>query len=384
MPDATGGVPAASGAVLTIDLDAIAENWRQLSARAKGAECAGVVKANAYGLGAGRVAPALAAAGCRSFFVATIDEGIALRRSLFEACRPSATAPAPAIYVLNGVLPGTEADVADEGLIPVLNTFAQVEAWSALAGRLDRALPAALHIDTGMSRLGLAADELARLKADLRPLAAIRLVLLMSHLACADEPGHPLNDGQRARFLAAVAGLPRARLSLANSSGICLGPACHFDMVRPGAALYGVNPQPLEANPMRHTVVLQGRILQVREIDSPQTVGYGATHRAQSRARIATVAVGYADGYHRALSNRGSGFIEGMRVPLVGRVSMDLVTFDVSAAAAARPGAFVELIGPNLPVDTVARDAGTIGYEILTALGPRYHRRYVGMGASAP
>jgi alanine racemase len=201
---------------------------------------------------------------------------------------------------------------------------------------------------------------------------------VISHLACADTPDHPLNDQQRTRFAAAAQRLPGVPAGLAASSGIFLGPPYHFDLVRPGAALYGVNPQPDRPNPLRQVVRLSGKILQVREIDRGESVGYGAAHVMKTAGRAATVAVGYADGWLRSLSHRGCGYIAGKRVPLLGRVSMDLVTFDVSAVdpALAHPGAMIELLGEHYGVDDAAADAGTIGYEVLTALGGRYHRIY--------
>ena len=373
---------AGAGAVLTIDLDAIAANYRLLRDRAAPAECAAVVKANGYGLGAEKVAPALAAAGCRTFFVAHVDEGIAVRGALAEASGGIAPESEPAVYVLNGPPRDAETVLAEHRLTPVLNSLADVDAWSAFARRSGVPRAAALHVDTGMSRLGLPPAERAVLREDATRLDGVRLTHVMSHLACADEPDHPLNARQLDAFAAARAAFPRTAASLANSSGVFLGPRYHADMVRPGAALYGVAPVPGEPNPMAQVVRLQGKILQVREIDSPGTVGYGATHLAGGRETIATVAVGYADGYLRALSNRGSGYIGEIRVPLVGRVSMDLITFDVSAVpeSLARPGAMVDVIGPRNPIDLIAAEAGTIGYEILTSLGARYHRVYQGGG----
>ncbi len=251
---------------------------------------------------------------------------------------------------------------------------------SAPARATGRALPAAIHIDTGMNRLGLPAPEADVLATEPDRLIGIDVRLVMSHLACADEPDHPLNSEQLTAFTAARTQLPTAPASLANSSGIFLGTPYHFDLVRPGAALYGVNPTPGRTNPMRQVIRLQGKILQVREIDAPRTVGYGATHRAAGSTRVATVAVGYADGFLRSLSNRGSARIGGQQVSLIGRVSMDLSTFDVTRVPreAAHPGALIDLIGADLSIDDVADAAGTIGYEILTALGHRYHRVYSG------
>ena len=361
------------GAILTIDLDAIAANYRLLRGKLAGANCAAVVKADAYGLGVGQVAPALAAVGCKTFFVALVDEAIALRQHLGQAD----------IHVFNGLAPGSETAFAQHRLTPVLNSLAEIEAWSLFSKVSERPLAADIHIDTGISRLGLPPEELDILAAEPQRLDNIQVDIVMSHLACADEPDHPLNRQQldafrKARRIAAAA----RRASLANSSAIFLGPDYHFDLVRPGAALYGVGPLPGKSNPMAQVVSLQGKILQIRSVDTPQTVGYGATHSVARRQRIATVAAGYADGFLRSLSNRGNGYVGDIRVPIVGRVSMDLVAFDVSnlPAEAAKPGAVVDLIGPHNPIDRIAAEAGTIGYEVLTGLGSRYHRVYSGGG----
>jgi alanine racemase len=364
--------PAEAASVLEIDLGAIAANWRALRDRVAPAECAAVVKADAYGLGAATVAPVLAAAGCRTFFVAHLGEGAALRAVL----------PAPEIAVLNGLLPGTEAVFAEHRLIPVLNDLGQLERWRAF-GDPARRPPAILHVDTGMARLGLSPAEAAVVADEPERLAGVALRAVMSHLACADETGHPLNRIQLGRFAAARAGLPRAPASLAASSGIFLGEAYHFDLARPGVALYGVNPTPGAPNPMSQVVVLKARILQVRDVDPGATVGYGATHRFDRPSRVATVAAGYADGMLRSASNRGVAVIGGQKVPFVGRVSMDLITLDVSGLdpAQVRPGEFAQLIGKGHDVDDVARASGTIGYEVLTSLGRRYHRVYREAGA---
>lgn len=367
----------AFAAVLTIDLDAIRANWRQLAERTAPAQCAAVVKADAYGLGAARVAPALARAGCRQFFVAQLGEGVALRQALREKAA-NAT-----IFVLNGMMESERLSFDANGLVPCLNDLGQVERWSRHARRRERALPAALHLDTGMNRLGLPADELETLAGEPERLTGIELRLVMSHLACADEPDHPLNRRQLDRFRAAAARLPHARLSLAASAGIFLGRDYHFDLARPGVALYGANPTPGAPNPMAQAVRLQGKILQVRRVDRGETVGYGAAHRFTRPCRLATVGVGYADGFLRSSSDRGSAVLGGVAAPIVGRVSMDLITLDVSDAPdeLARPGAMVDLIGGDgrgRSLEDVAADAGTIAYEILTALGRRYERRYLG------
>lgn len=368
---ATAGALARAGAILEIDLSAIADNWRQLASRLRpGAHCAAVVKADAYGLGMARVAPALAAAACRLFFVATLDEGLTLRRLL----------PNAEIAVLNGLLPATEGEFRRARLIPVLNDLGQIAAWRRSAA--TRALPSMIHIDTGMARLGLPPDELARLIAEPERLAGLTLRALLSHLACAEDEDHPHNAEQLATFRAALARLPPAPVSLAASSGIFLGSKFHFDIARPGVALYGANPTPRHPNPMTQVIRLKGKILQVRDVDRGQGVGYGSAHRMERAGRIATVAVGYADGWLRS-SHSGSAGIAGQRVPVIGRISMDLLTLDVTGIdpALCCPGAFVDLIDEQHGVDDVAAAAGTISYEILTALGRRHHRIYRGEAA---
>jgi alanine racemase len=359
-----------AGGVLAIDLAGVVANWRLLSQLVAPASCAAVVKADAYGLGAAAVAMALAGAGCRRFFVATLDEAVSLRATLPKAVE---------IAVFNGPVRGSAAVFAANGLVPVLNDPGQVAEWEQEAAK-HGPLPAMLQVDTGMARLGLTLRELEGLADRLCRPGAIRWHGLISHLACADEPEHPLNAQQRTRFVAARCRLGGMPASLAASSGIFLGRAYHFDFVRPGAALYGVNPRAGAPNPMRQIVRLEGRILQIREVDAGQPVGYGAAHVMPAAGRLATVAVGYADGWLRSLSHRGSGRIGGVRVPLLGRVSMDLAVFDVSTVepSQARPGALIELLGEAYGVDAAAADAGTIGYEILTALGRRYHRIYCG------
>ena len=361
-----------AGAILTIDLDALAANWRALADRVRPAQCAAVVKANAYGIGAERAVPALAAAGCRCFFVAHAAEGIAVRTVAPEDAE---------IYVLNGAPPGAERDLAHHRLVPVLNGLGDIDAWRAVAADFG-GLPAIVHIDTGITRLGLCEADVAELAAEPERFAGIALRHAMSHLACADQPDHPLNREQLDRFNRLRARLPAAPASFANSSGIFLGPDYHFDLARPGVALYGGNPTPGDANPMAEVVRLQGRILQVHDVDSPTTVGYGATHKIGGRGRIATIPVGYADGYLRALGGKAFGFIGNTPVPVVGRVSMDLITFDVSALAPDRcgPGTLVDLIGGGARIDDVATAGGTISYELLTGLGDRYHRIYHGNG----
>jgi alanine racemase len=364
-------VPPAAGGVLTIDLAAIRANYALLRSRLSGAVCAAVVKADAYGLGAARVAPALAEAGCRHFFVAHLDEAIALRPYVPTGAE---------VFVLNGLPPGAEAAALAHHVTPVLNSLAQVDAWAESARACGRALPAVLQVDTGMSRLGLSRAEIGLLAEDAHLLDGIALDCVMSHLACAEQPDHPLNAEQLDRFRSLRRKLPPTAASLANSSGIFLGPEYHFDLARPGAALYGIAPVAGQPNPMRQVVRLHGRLVQVREIEAGAAVGYGATWRANGPRRIATVSVGYADGFPRNLGNCGNAFIGANEVPLVGVVSMDTATFDVSNMPPdmLQPGSLIELIGDRNPLDSVARRVGTIGYEIPTRLGHRYHRRYIG------
>lgn len=361
-----------AGAILTVDLAAISANWRGLrdAGRAAGhpVECAAVLKADAYGTGATVVGPRLARDGCRHFFVAHIDEGIALRAVL----------PDLPIYVLNGLLAGTEPDFVEHGLTPVLNHLGQLNAWRAAAQRFNRALDAVIHIDTGMHRLGFGPEESQVLVNERGRLRGLRLALLMSHLVISEEPGNPINGEQLSRFRSFVRAMPGAPASLANSSGIFLGPDYHFDLLRPGAALYGINPRPGEPNPMLTTVRLDARILQTRVIDALQTVGYGAAWRSARPSRVATIALGYADGFFRNLINRAHVHLAGHRVPVIGRISMDLVTIDVTDVPEAdcQPGAVVEVLGDHTTTDDLADHARTNAYEIMTALGRRYARFY--------
>jgi alanine racemase len=352
-------------ATLTIDLEAIAANWRLLH-EMHAAPVAAVVKADGYGLGAAQVAARLFREGVRRFFVAHPDEGRALRLAL----------PGALIGILNGLWPGEDRALAEDRLVPVLGSLDEIARWQALARARGHALSALIHIDTGMNRLGLDARELARLAAEPSRLDGIRLRYWMTHLARSEAPSDPRNAEQRARFAASCARLPPAPISIANSSGIFLGEAFRSDLARPGAALYGINPTPGRPNPMRPVARLAARVLQLREVASGEAVGYEATWVAARPTRVATVSVGYADGYLRALSNLGEARFDGRAVPLIGRVSMDLATFDVTDHPAVRVGSELMLLGPGLDADAVAARAGTNGYEILTSLGARYRRRY--------
>lgn len=380
---------------LVVDLDAVARNWLYLQKKLQnGADCAGVVKADAYGLGAAAVSRALFAQGCRHFFVAKWDEGNAVRQALAAVAAsfphsPVSEAPvvvdAPAVYVLEGPRGAPAADYIQSGLIPVLNSLPDMLYWAEAAAGAGRRLPAVIHVDTGMNRLGLAAAEVSTLAADHADLfKALDIRYVMSHLACADEPAHPLNAEQLASFHKLTAALNRPlRYSFANSGGIFLGADYHFDLARPGCALYGINPTGQPENPMAPVVTLEARILQTRRIDSPATVGYGASYRVAPPVKCATVSIGYADGYLRSLTGRGQVYVRGQKCPVIGRVSMDSIVIDITQAAAdIAPGEAVEILGPHRLVDDVAAEAGTIGYEILTGLGRRTPRHYTG-GQSA-
>ena len=362
-------------AILTIDLDALAANYRRLRDLAPSAECAAVVKADAYGLGMAQAAPALARAGCRTFFVATLGEATALRALLPDAI----------IYVFSGLMPGTAELYRAADLRPVLNSAEEIKEWASFCASRGEPLPCAVHIDTGMNRLGLSADEVDQV-ANARDLwHAMTLSLVMSHLACADEPDHPKSETQRKMFDRLRARLPRALASLANSAGILLGPDFAYDVVRPGIALYGGHPRRHGRNPFHPVVHLKGRVLQVRNVAPGESVGYGATRTMSRPSRIAVVSVGYADGLFRSLSAKDgedglAAYFGSHAAPILGRVSMDLITIDVSSVPEdiSHRGAWVELIGPNAPAHTVADRAGTIDYEVLTNLGRRALRRYIG------
>lgn len=364
-----------AAAVLTIDLGALAENWRALARRVAPARCAAVVKADAYGLGATAVVRSLLHAGCREFFVALVDEGIRLRESLDGAWPADAR-----LHVLHGALPGAEDDCLAHDLVPVLNSADQVARWQAAARRKGRTLPAALQVDTGMARLGLAPAALTRLADAPDGLAGIAPSLVMSHLVSAEDPQDPMSRHQLGRFRPWRERFPAAWGCLANSSGIFLGTEFHFDLVRPGAALYGVAPVYGQPNPMRPVVRVQARLIQWREIEAGEGVGYNHAWRAQRTTRLATVSVGYADGYLRSASNRSRLRFNGVPVPLVGRVSMDTVTVDVTEVDATLlgPGALFDVVDEVQDINALAQEAGTNAYEILTSLGARYRRQYRG------
>lgn len=355
---------------LTIDLGAISDNYLSLQRMAPAARTAAVVKADAYGLGARMVAPVLYDAGCRDFFVAHIDEALDLRLTI---------AADASIYVLNGLQPGNETTCAAMSITPVLNSPEQIARWAAHAGQLGKQLPAAIQVDTGMSRLGLAPQELAAIAADRTLLEGVDIRFVMSHLACADEPEHAANASQLAVMRKASALFDGVPVCFANSGGVFLGADYHNALMRPGIALYGGAPSVLAPNPMKPVVRLDVAVVQTRTVPARSIVGYGASLVTQGETRLATIAAGYADGLPRSLSGRGAAFYNGIRLPFAGRVSMDSIILDISALpeGTLTLGSRVELIGPNRTLEEVAEEAGTISYEILTGLGRRYRRQYI-------
>lgn len=371
-PHITSPKRLGSQALLTIDLDALVANFRAIAARAAPAQCAAVVKADAYGIGLVPAAQALSSAGCASFFVAHVAEAVRLRAALGDA-------PAQ-IYCLNGV----SDDAAEIQMLlgaqafPVIGSMFEWAAWVKHAP----GHAAALHVDTGMNRLGMSAQE-AKAIADTPEAACVTLVL--SHFASSEERDNPMNAAQIAAFEAVRQLFSNARASLANSSGVFLPTAPHYDLVRAGYALYGGNPTPGAPNPMQRVVSVHAPIIQVRDVEAGAMVGYNSTWRAPSRRRLATIGIGYADGLLRSASGTqeklaAQVYLGDIACPVVGRISMDLSVIDVTEASleATTPGAMVELLGGHISVDELAARANTIGYEILTSLSRRYFRQYVG------
>jgi alanine racemase len=363
-----------AGGILSIDLAAIEANWKKLAGMTIPVECAAVVKGDAYGCGLEPVARKLAKAGCRTFFVADVTEARQVR----------AIAPEAVVYVLNGLMPGSAGAFAKDNLRPIINSTTELAEWDAFVATKGWRGGAALHVDTGMNRLGVSIDEAIAIAPRIQS-ENHGFALLMSHLACAETPDHPLNDKQIRLFREIRIMYRGVPSSLANSSGIFLGGTLYCDLVRPGVALYGANPTPGKPNPMRPVAELKGRIIQVRNINKGDTVGYGATFTAARASRLAVIAVGYADGFLRSAGASkskpaGEVVVAGKRCPIAGRVSMDLFAVDVTDLpdGAARRGDFATLIGDGMSVDDLAAGMGTVGYEVLTHLGRRYHRVYKG------
>jgi alanine racemase len=373
MPTAAAD-PTEAGGILTIDLGALAANWKTLASTTVPVECAAVVKGDGYGCGLEPVTRTLSRAGCSTFFVADVAEGRRVRAVASDA----------AIYVLNGLIPGSAQAFAADYLRPVINSATELAEWDAFVATRNWRGGAALHVDTGMNRLGITLEEAVAIAPRLQS-ENHGFTLVMSHLACAEIPDHPMNDRQIRLFREIRILYRGVASSLANSSGIFLGGGAYCDLVRPGVALYGVNPTPGRANPMRPVVELKGRVIQVRAVNKGESVGYGATFTTTRPSRIAIVALGYADGYLRSASAAkgkpaGQAIIAGKRCPIAGRVSMDVLAADVTDLpdGTVRRGDFATLIGDGMGVDDVAAAMGTIGYEVLTHLGRRYHRVYKG------
>jgi len=374
------GMPTASadsaeaGGILTIDLGALAANWKMLASTTVPVECAAVVKGDGYGCGLEPVTRTLSRAGCSTFFVADVAEGRRVRAVASDA----------AIYVLNGLIPGSAQAFAADYLRPVINSATELAEWDAFVATRNWRGGAALHVDTGMNRLGITPEEAVAIAPRLQS-ENHGFTLVMSHLACAEIPDHPMNDRQIRLFREIRILYRGVASSLANSSGIFLGGGAYCDLVRPGVALYGVNPTPGKANPMRPVVELKGRVIQVRAVNKGESVGYGAAFTATRPSRVAIVALGYADGYLRSASAAkgkppAQVIIAGKRCPIAGRVSMDVLAVDVTDLpdGTVRRGDLATLIGDGMSVDDVAAAMGTIGYEVLTHLGRRYHRVYTG------
>jgi len=363
------------GATLTVDLGALVSNWQALGRRA-GTEASAVVKADAYGIGIEPAVTALAKAGCKTFFVAHVSEGIRARKAAADAT----------VYVLNGLLPGQCGTYAEHGLSPVLGSHEELLEWASFRQTGAQVRPAALHVDTAMNRLGLWPGEglnLARERSGV--VAAAGIGLLMSHFASSEVEADPANARQIAAFAEIAAALSDIPASLKNSSGHFLKDCPSYQLTRPGYALYGGNPTPGKPNPMKPVVGLEARILQIREVEDGTQVGYNGRWTARGRRKLATICLGYADGYPRNGSwtdttTGGMALLDGVPCPFAGSVSMDLIIIDVTDAPAdaAKRGANVTLIGGPLDLETVGAGAKTLGYEILTNLGRRSARRYIG------
>lgn len=359
---------------LTIDLDALAHNHAALRFEACGSEVAPVVKADAYGLGAAQVAARLWDEGARRFFVARISEGEDLRLALGPD-RPAT------IYVFDGAPSGSAAQLEASDLTPVLNSASQVSEWSSHARAVQGGLNAALHIDTGMNRLGLRLEEAKALVQSFDGLRGLSIDLVISHLACASEPSHPTNAVQLARFQEALTLFPEARASLANSAGVFLGKDYLFDLVRPGISLYGGGPFAIPHPSLRPVAHLTAPILQIRQIRPGETIGYGATYTAERPVRAAIIAAGYADGVLRSFGKGGQVWLGGAYRKVLGRLSMDMTAIEISHDLVVAPGDRVELLGEHIALDDAASASDTIAYECLVRLAPRLQRTYRGAKA---
>jgi alanine racemase len=357
-----------------VDLAALARNWRALDKVSAGSLTGAVVKADAYGTGITASSKALFAAGARFFFTANVDEAIAVRAAL----------PKAYVFVLNGLYPGAADVYVQQGLMPVLCSLPMLEEWLAMCLRRGEAFAAALHFDTGINRLGFRLNEASIVRKQIDAVG-FQPQMIMSHFACADQPSHEKNRTQLALFQAVMAQFPNIPASIANSAGLMTGREHHFQMVRPGIALYGGRAVVGRKNPMAQVSTLEVPILQVKEAKTGETVGYGATQTLARDSRLAIIGIGYADGFLRTLgsSNARGGAkvaIGGKVVPVVGKISMDMTVIDITELGSDIPnrGDMAEVFGKTISVDDQADVAGTIGYELLTDMRGRYQRVYTG------
>ena len=359
-----------SNSFLEINIDSIIHNYQLINNKVGNTECAAVLKADAYGMGASVVAKALDKVGCSTFFVATIDEGIELRACFSKNENQ--------IAVLSGLLEGSEDIFYSNKLTPVLNDTEQIKKWAIYNKQKKISAPSILHIDTGMNRLGLTVSEFYDIIKKPTELKKLHVGWIMSHLACGDQPRDIMNEKQLSVFLNAKKEIPNVKASLANSAGVFLGKSYHLDMVRPGIALYGSGSGSIPSKPLKQVIKLYSRILQIRTLSAGASVGYGASYRVTEATRVATVGLGYADGYLRSLSNCSWVFFNGLRLPVIGRISMDYITIDITQIASEKikTGDFIEIIGDKFTLDDLATVANTVPHELLTRLGTRHHRIY--------
>ena len=352
---------------LTIDLGAIGNNYLLLKNKITPAICGAVVKADSYGLGADIVSSHLYDLGCNDFFVANIEEALSLRKSLNTKAN---------IYVFGGIREKQEDIFIHNNIIPVLNTEYEIYIWNKFTVNLDYKPKAVIHIDTGMNRLGIKFEYAIN---NINLFQSINIDFFITHMACADDVESEYNKIQLDKFSQFKELFPDKKFSLANSSSIFLGADYHFDIARPGSALYGVNPTPHKDNPMHNVINLDSKIIQINSYKKGEYIGYSSSYKLNHDSVIATIPIGYADGYLRSLSNNSYVYINGNKAPLVGRVSMDLITIDITNISKEfqQVGQVVEIIGNNITVDDLANQAGTIGYEILTSLGSRFKRSYI-------
>jgi alanine racemase len=356
--------------ILEVNLTRIKNNYTTISNKVK-KDCviAAAVKADGYGLGMDNAAKAMQDAGCRSFCVAYVEEGLNLRECMANI----------KIFILNGIQKEDVEITAKKNLIPVLNDLYQIELWNAYAMKINKKLPAVIHIDTGMARLGLTESNTERVADNPDFTSHLDIEYIMSHLACADEPQNPANQRQLSLLNQYINLFPNTKISLANSAGIFLGDNYHFDMVRPGCSLYGINPIPKMPSPVQQVAKLMAEVIQVRNIEKDQGVSYSGRYIAKKGDRLATLLCGYADGYLRSLTGNSFAYFDGMRLPVVGTVTMDMIMIDITKVPENKLQHmnYVELLGDNITVDELATNAKTIGYEILTSLGNRFKRVYV-------